>query len=961
MIKEPLEFKHSWLAKLFGQMPYSYRVITLDLTEVKIVRLTDTENISYLDILDVCVTKRWWWKVNLTLSSENNISLGGLSKRKAKAIQNLIPDYKEKYIRATKEIRDNTNYIVDFSEWIQEIQEGRAWVSKYDLEQMLEKLTKLDAVLKLSEKYFTDFPDLLSSLSVIREFHEGPEKIREEANKKFIPFELEAYKDYFDQVEKYPLTKAQREAIITHENNTRVIAGAGSGKTSVIVAKAGYLLKKEFYTPDQILLLAFNRAAADEMQERIEKTIDVDITANTFHAAGLRIVAQVEGQKPALAKIAEDANKLKDFIKEIIVELLYDSKTTRLVSNYFQSFFAPYQNEFDFDDLGDYYKYVKNNGLLTLNGEYLKSYEEVEIANFLTLHGVEYQYEINYPIDTATISHRRYQPDFYLSEYDIYIEHFGIGRDQRVAPHVDQQAYVDGMNWKRAVHQLYGTTLIQTYSYLKREGTLISTLENELIARGVKLQLIDPESILNKLDATNQFDPLTNLMATFLSHFKGSCYTIKEVREQAKERGERNNRFEAFLTLFEKVLEKYEGYLAEDGTLDFNDMINRAAEYVEEGKYISPYHCILVDEFQDISTSRARLIRALRNQDPNHRLFCVGDDWQAIYRFAGSDIAIMREFSKRFGYAETVALDRTFRFNNRIEEVATTFILKNPAQIEKKIEAHTQAEDPRVIVHRPNSETVDIFIEVLQEIQARNKGEISSPSVLVLGRYNFLRDGLSWSKANFDFPDFEINFKTVHSAKGLEADYVIVMGMNAGRYGFPSEVVDDPILNAVLSEKEEYPHAEERRLFYVALTRARHAVHLVVDRSSPSSFISELTKYDGLIEFLGGTGFETVNCPSCMTGELVQRTSQYGLFYGCTNYPLCEYKADACKKCGLGLLVKDRSRGYFTCHNPRCSHIERPCPRCRTGRLVERNGPYGAFLGCTNYHSQGCTHKVKLH
>ncbi len=173
--------------------------------------------------------------------------------------------------------------------------------------------------------------------------------------------------------------------------------------------------------------------------------------------------------------------------------------------------------------------------------------------------------------------------------------------------------------------------------------------------------------------------------------------------------------------------------------------------------------------------------------------------------------------------------------------------------------------------------------------------------------------------------------------------------------------VDDPILNAVLSEKEEYPHAEERRLFYVALTRARHAVHLVVDRSSPSSFIFELTKYGGLIEFLGGTGFETVNCPSCKTGELVQRTSQYGLFYGCTNYPLCEYKADACKKCGLGLLVNDRSKGYFTCINPRCSHIERPCPRCRTGRLVERKGKYGPFLGCTNYYGQGCKYTEQLH
>ena len=717
MIKKPSEFKYSWLAKLFRQAPSSYQAVTLDLTEVKITRSTGDEKISYRNISDIQTTKRWLWvQVILALSTGEQVHLGGFSKRKVKSITSHFPKYKEQYIKATDAISEKSKKIIAFSEWLQEIQEGRSWFSKRDLEEMLEKLKELAPIFKLPKKYFSDFQNLHIPYSTIRQFSENPDFVRENTNRKFVSFELEAYQDYFDQVEKYPLTTAQREAIVTHEHNTRVIAGAGSGKTSVIVAKAGYLLKKEFYTPEQILLLAFNRAAAEEMKERIEKTLSADIAANTFHAVGLRIVSEVEGQKPALAKVAEDANKRKEFIQETIVELLYDAKTIRLVSNYFQSFFAPYESEFDFDDLGDYYKYVKIHGSLTLNGEYLKSYEEVEIANFLALHGVHYQYEINYPVDTATVEYRQYQPDFYLPDYDIYIEHFGIGRDQRVAPHVNRQAYLSGMNWKRDVHKEYGTTLIQTYSYQKSEGTLISTLESELLTRGVTLELIDPESILNKLNATNQFDPLTNLMATFLSHFKGGCYTIEQVHAQAKERKEKNPRFEAFLTLFEKVLEKYEAHLAEEGSVDFNDMINRAAEYVEAGKYRSPYHCILVDEFQDISVSRARLIKVLRNQDPDYRLFCVGDDWQAIYRFAGSDIAIMREFSEGFGYAETVALDQTFRFNNRIEEVATTFILKNPAQIKKKIEAHTQVEEPRVIVHRPGGETADIFIEVLEEI-----------------------------------------------------------------------------------------------------------------------------------------------------------------------------------------------------------------------------------------------------
>lgn len=962
MFNEPVEFKSSWIAKLFGLTPFSDRAIILDLTEVKIVKSANVEKIPYTDINKIYFEKHyWWWQLKFSLPSEKIITIGGLNQKKLKAIQTLLPDYKAQFIEATQRIKENSGYIWEFSEWIEEIKEGRAWVSKYDVEQMLEKLTKNDGVLELPNKYFKDFPDLLSSLSVIKEFSEDSERIRQEANQKFIPFELEAYKDYFDQLEKYPLTTAQREAIVTHENNVRVIAGAGSGKTSVIVAKAGYLLKKGFYSANQVLLLAFNRSAAEEMKERIENTLDAHIKASTFHALGLKIISSVEREKPALAKVAEDENSLKDLIREIIAELLNDPKTTKLISNYFQSFFAPYHSEFDFENMGDYYKYLKGHGFLTLNGEHLKSYEEVEIANFLCLHGVEYEYEIDYPINTASVSYRQYKPDFYLPEYDIYIEHFGVQRNQSVAAHVNRQQYLDGMKWKRSIHQQYNTDLIETYSYQKIEGTLIDTLEKELIARGVKLQLIDPERILNKLNSTNQFDPLTNLMATFLNHFKGGCYTIDKVRDQAKARGVESKRFDAFLTIFENVLAKYEEHLTKDGAIDFNDMINLAAEYVEEGKYLSPYRCILVDEFQDISTSRARLVKALRNQDLNHRLFCVGDDWQAIYRFAGSDIAIMREFSKEFGYAETVALDRTFRFNNRIEEVATSFILKNPAQIKKKIEAHAQVDEARIIVHRPESKTEDIFIEVLREIQRRDNGENPKTSILLLGRYNFLRDGLSWSKANFEFPNFDIKFKTVHSAKGLEADYVIVMGMNEGRYGFPSEIVDDPILNAVLSESEDYPHAEERRLFYVALTRARHAVHLVIDRASPSSFFSEIKNSHGLVELLGAAGIEAINCPSCKTGELVQRTSEYGVFYGCSHYPLCEYRVDACKKCGYGLLVKNQVRGYFKCNNSNCGHIERPCPRCHTGRLVERKGKFGPFMGCTNYYSHGCNYTEPLH
>ena len=201
-----------------------------------------------------------------------------------------------------------------------------------------------------------------------------------------------------------------------------------------------------------------------------------------------------------------------------------------------------------------------------------------------------------------------------------------------------------------------------------------------------------------------------------------------------------------------------------------------------------------------------------------------------------------------------------------------------------------------------------------------------------------------------------MNFRTVHSAKGLEADYVVVVGLQSGKYGFPSEIADDPILDVVLSKPESFSHAEERRLFYVALTRARHAVHLIADYAAPSSFLTEVLAYRGDIEARGAAAVESVNCNECKTGTMVRRSGPDGAFYSCSNYPLCTYKTDACKRCGTGILARHKNSTLHVCNNPNCKHTERACPACKTGRLVERNGRYGPFLGCTNYASGECRH-----
>ncbi len=321
--------------------------------------------------------------------------------------------------------------------------------------------------------------------------------------------------------------------------------------------------------------------------------------------------------------------------------------------------------------------------------------------------------------------------------------------------------------------------------------------------------------------------------------------------------------------MFKLLLDRYEKRLKQDQDIDFNDMIIRAAESAESQRYQSPYTYLLVDEFQDISSGRARLVKALVKQAPGHRLFCVGDDWQAIYRFAGSDIALMRHFEDYFGWTEQVALDRTFRFNDRIEAVATRFILKNPAQITKTIRTETKARGQRVFIDRPEAKHGDIALRVLKEIV---QGADQKPrDVLFLGRYNFLEQGPAWSTMKQTYPGIQIRFQTIHRAKGQEADDVVVLGMQAGKYGFPSEIADHPLLDLVLSEPEGYEHAEERRLFYVALTRARHSVHLIADDTRPSRFLDEIMA-DDEVRVIGKAAAETVNCPVCKTGRLMLRS-----------------------------------------------------------------------------------------
>ena len=759
--------------------------------------------------------------------------------------------------------------------------------------------------------------------------------------------ELERSREFLDRVEARPLTDEQRRAVVVDEGRNLVIAAAGSGKTSVIVAKAGWLLHRGYRRSSELLLLAFARDAQGEMEQRVRKRLGEEmargIAVRTFHSLGMSIIGDAEGKRPTLAKVAEDEKALFDLLKRILAELLVDRKFSRILLNWFQNRFAPYKSEHEFRSWGEYWDYIRRQEIRSLKGEKVKSFEECEIANFLYLNGVPYEYEPAYEKDTATLEKRQYQPDFYLTEARIYIEHFAINAKGDTPPFIDREEYRRSMDWKRRLHAEHGTTLIETYSHESTVGELTEKLTAKLIAHGVTLSPIPSDKVFAILEEQGRVNPLTRLLATFLQHYKGAQLSFEEMASRAASAPDAP-RAKAFISVFRPIFERYQETLSRSGQIDFHDMINKATEHVESGRYSSPFGYILVDEFQDISPGRARLLKALLEQSPSAQLLAVGDDWQAIFRFAGSDIAIMREFAERFGDSTRIDLETTFRCSDRIATVATEFVLKNPAQITKKVRSILKGSGPSVHVGLPER-GLSLLGEALTQIASEAGKDYRTSTVLLLGRYRHMRP-LNMSGLQRQYPSLRLSYMTVHASKGLEADYVVVLGVSSGKYGFPTEVADDPLLDLVLASPEGHPNAEERRLLYVAMTRARRRVFLLADGGLPSPFVLELIDDEYDVTIFGRLPENGVSCPRCVEGCLEQRENARNgaTFYGCSNWPYCDYRQSSCPVCSRGLPVKADSA--FRCRD--CGQAIEGCPEC-DGWLQPKTARYGQFLGCSKW------------
>lgn len=752
-----------------------------------------------------------------------------------------------------------------------------------------------------------------SEIKALSTFIKSLDSETQKHNNQFVKNEIEKWALFFESVESNPLTYQQKKAIVTDQDACLVVAGAGTGKTSTVIGKIGYLVNSGLCRKEKILALSFGRDAANEMKERAKKRLGYDVEIRTFHSLGLDILKRIKGHKLKIADSATSDRFFLALVAKLLKDVIRTDKGGKLFKNFMSYHRYPAKYLEDFDSEGSYFEYIRKFEPVTLKGEKVKSFEELLLADWLCLNGVNYEYEFPYEHKTSSLKKNQYRPDFYLTDYGIYLEHFGIDRNGKTAPSIDSKKYNESIEWKRSLHSQHGTVMLETYSWERMEGVILPNLEDKLVQSGVSLTAFDPDAILDLVETGNLNKSIVALLKDFLTVFKENQFTLEELRSNGV-----NARTTVFIDLFELLYESYQEHLKSRQELDFADLILLATEAVVANPEMVSFERIIVDEYQDISRGRFNFLKALQSATNDSRILAVGDDWQSIYGFTGSDIKKTTKFQSHFVGGDVIPLDQTFRFNSDIQKLSSAFIEQNPEQIKKEINARpAKIEVPVEISYEYSGSPEEQLDKAIKQVKSRLPRKKKS-SVYVLGRYKF-NEPKNFKSITEKYPSLDIQFKTIHSSKGLEADAVIILGMTNGRYGFPSMVESDPLMGLVVPGEEDFDNAEERRVLYVAMTRAKEYVLFCIDSANPSAFAEEIDSLVSPAE-AGQKIRPKFTCPECNKGNLILKypNKKLGYAWECSLSPYCSGKNKNCPICQLAPVTNGK-----TCSNFECISAER--------------------------------------
>lgn len=903
-------YRPGFFARLFTSRKWK---LTLDPKVSGSMRLSHTidADLKCFDIVSISVSKALLWHTVEIRSRNGTENLSGLTGEAATQLNTDLHAFINAHLFGL--IGSESDRLLDVDAKIREITDGnRQYLAQADLGRAIDSVPGnaaaalahplLDPAL-MPEKVKSALPASFAMLT--------DKTVRHRYNEAFVSSELLKFQPFFDDLDGRSLSDQQREACIRLEDNNLLIASAGSGKSATMVGKVAYVLEKQLYRPGEILILAFNKNAADELKTRIARQLQIGEDAlacrvTTFHALGRGIIAEIEGRPPQLANWVDHPAGEARVIEEIIQNLIdSDPEFRRLWIDLLVLHPKADIPAEVFDTDTDFRRYtsnriIKGQGTIgSLSGVVVKSLQEQKIVNWLWLHSVAFEYERQIEVQDDDGAVRHVHPDFYYPLTGTVHEHFALNADG-TSPFGGYAQHADS---KRQAYLRKQIDFFETTSAQASDEKLLSTIEAELARRAV------PFVRKAYAEITKALEPVVvkhyhKLISTCIKHIRASHLTLDMLLERAKTLHDKQ-RAKIYARVVWMIAEGYSRKLEEAKRIDFDSMIADAVRLVETGRYQSPYSLILVDEFQDISEPRANLIKALKQQKAFTKVFAVGDDWQSIYRFAGSDITIFTQFEGNFGPSWQGRLEQTYRCNQFIAATAAQFVQRNPEQITKAV-CSTRPAVPRSIRVIPvdGGHGTPDFGQTCHRLLARLDGSLgniadqwrSSPGaklkVLVLWRYNLL-DPFKGVRPSFE--NIQVSGLSFHRAKGLEADYTVLLDVSEGDYGVPSRIEDDELLNLVIPRPETFAYAEERRLFYVALTRASRGVYLLTNRRQPSRYIRELCEIGGdEIRFEAIDGSLLPQCPVCLVGQMVEKRNRDGVaFSGCDQFPECRHSEPA--------------------------------------------------------------------
>ena len=833
--------------------------------------------------------------------------------------------------------------------------------------------------------FYEDIQDLKKGSSLFQEH-----------NAAFIRDHLASEKTYLDKIlyEVDPnilLDKEQREVVLSDEDYTLIIAGAGAGKTTTVAAKVRYLVEKKHIDPKQILVISFTNKAVGELKERINAGLLIPCPITTFHSAGYAILRKQEDEKKKIVGDGFLYNCVNNYLKgKVLTQPELVDKLIMFFGSYFD---APYEG----DDINLFFNYIakadfstlksnvneynaqiidrRTHKITTITNEVLRSVQEVKIANFLYLNQIDYAYEEIYPYHILKAK-KPYTPDFCIRQGDkvAYIEHFGITESGRHSFYSVEELnrYKQEIQDKIALHKKHGSKLIYTYSQYNDGRDFLVHLREQLEQNGFVLNRRPSEEVFTKLvniEENKYIVKLVKLICTFIANFKTNGYTLDDFYRF--ERMNSNVRTKLFFDICKACYLEYQKRLSEESAIDFEDMINDSARILRE-KQISgeqlDFKYIIVDEYQDISRQRFDLTREL-SKICKAKIIAVGDDWQSIYAFSGSDITLFTHFCSIMGYGQELKITKTYRNAQEVIDIAGNFVQRNESQIKKSLISPKHIQKPVVIqtyseeydkkevqgkggkYYHLGKQVEELIGKILE--QTKCEGKSINSSILLIGRFNFDARNLCFSKDfvydenngkifSKKYPKAKLEFLTAHSSKGLGYDNVIIVNARNEIYGFPSKIDDDPVMKYVVKDDTSIEYAEERRLFYVAMTRTKNRVFIVTPENHPSEFILELVKDYPNITVNGPLNQEVETnvgmmkkCPICGYPLQLRYKKNYGLrLWMCSNEPeICSF------------MTNEIAGGDFAIQK---------CDYCKDGYLVvKKTSSGGTVLACTNYKADG--------